>query len=73
MGIGVFFFSMFGYHGPLFMVVEYGKEYEKRSKLLMMLSILEISVFFSGIILRIICLLKVHRTLDIDKHEIEGY
>ena len=61
-GFFVFFFSLFGYHGPLFIVLELGNP--KKDMILVGLCGLETLVFLVGIFIRIICIMKVNTTFD---------
>lgn len=61
-GFVIFFLSLSGYHGPLFIVFELGNK--KKSMPLVILAVLETIAFFIGIGIRVICLLKVQNEFD---------
>ena len=63
-GLFVFFFSLFSYHGPLFMVFE--MQSSKSSMLVIALSAAELVVFLVGIGFRLGCLMQVNSKFDAD-------
>ncbi len=67
-GFFVFFLSLFGYHGPLFLVFQLGEK--NKFKPLIIMTALEIITFLLGIGVRISCLLQVQTEFDVEKDEL---
>ena len=63
-GFIVFFFSLLGYHGPLFIVLQLGNP-KKDSKVLAFAAI-ESGVFLLSLLIRLQCLMKVNNYFDSD-------
>ena len=63
-GFMIFFFSLLGYHGPLFIVLYLGDP--KKDVKVLALAGLQNLIFLTSLILRLRCLMKVNNYFDSD-------
>ena len=63
-GFIIFFFSLLGYHGPLFIVLYLGDP--KKDVKVLAMAALESAIFFVSLLLRLKSLLKVNNYYDSD-------